>query len=165
MYDDSDWKSPHTMRYNKNCLVCQLLFQGYSEPLIGPIIRLRSESFLNNNVLFDKYDPAVQDSTVLMAVDGERVFTTNNVFCIPTGARVDNEYISKPVQQTWDLATEQSWLTVCMQCHTSLCRQENLGVPGMNLIDCVDLVLVKASPSSRWLALSYVWGANYQATP
>ena len=33
----------------------------------------------------------------------------------------------------------------------------------MNLIDCVDMAIVTANESSRWLALSYVWGVNQQS--
>jgi hypothetical protein len=59
-----------------------------------------------------------------MVVDGEHVYTENDVFCIPNGDRVDNAYLPKPVQQTWDLATAQSWLSVCMKFHQTLCRKE-----------------------------------------
>jgi hypothetical protein len=163
IYDDCDWKSPHVTRYTKNCVVCELLFTGYLKNT-NLTSRLRSESFINNCSWVDKYDPAVQDSTMLMVTDGEHVFTENDVFIIPLGARTDSASLPKPVQQTWDLATAQSWLNVCVQSHTARCRQNNLPVPGMNLIDCEDMALVKANASSRWLALSYVWGENYQAT-
>jgi hypothetical protein len=151
------------VQYTKTCVVCEILFSGYVKKR-GPKSRIRSESFLNNNSWIDKYDPDVQDSTVLMVVDGEHVYNDNDVFCIPTGNRDDNAYLPKPVQQTWDLVTARSWLSVCMQSHTTLCKQESLTVPGMNLIDCVDMVLVEADSFSRWLALSYVWGTNYQTT-
>jgi hypothetical protein len=32
----------------------------------------------------------------------------------------------------------------------------------MHLIDCEDMVIVKATQEMRWLALSYVWGVNLQ---
>lgn len=33
----------------------------------------------------------------------------------------------------------------------------------MNLIDCVDMAIVRRTDSSRWIALSYVWGKRPQA--
>jgi hypothetical protein len=151
------------VHYTEDCVVCELLFTGYLKNT-GSISRLRSESFLKSCSWVDKLDPAVEDSTMLMVFDGEHVFTEHDVFIIPTGARINSSSLPKPVQQTWDLPTAQSWLNVCMQYHTSLCREDPLPVPGMNLIDCEDMVLVKANTYSRWLALSYVWGTNYQAT-
>lgn len=69
---------------------------------------------------------------------------------------------AQPVQRIWDYHKARLWLDVCVRCHESACEPDSLRIPAMNLIDCEDMVIVKASQEMPWLALSYVWGVNYQ---
>ncbi|KAF2828848.1 HET-domain-containing protein [Ophiobolus disseminans] len=88
----------------------------------------------------------------------------SQMFCKLAGDEPSGRFHAQPLRQTWDLAKARNWLEICVHCHDSLCNQNASKVPGMNLIDCEDMVIVAANESSRWLALSYVWGASYQAS-
>lgn len=56
------------------------------------------------------------------------------------------------------------WLGLCLLHHHEECGQSNSMHPaGLYLIDCWDLRVVRAPPSCRYVALSYVWGATATA--
>lgn len=43
-----------------------------------------------------------------------------------------------------------------------MCKQDLAQIPGMNLIDCENMIIAKAVQGMRWIALSYVWGIDAQ---
>ncbi|KAH7408084.1 heterokaryon incompatibility protein-domain-containing protein, partial [Phaeosphaeria sp. MPI-PUGE-AT-0046c] len=66
------------------------------------------------------------------------------------------------VADVWDCNKARLWLETCASCHGDVCKQNTMMVAGMNLIDCENMVIVKAEEGLCWVALSYVWGADYQ---
>jgi len=162
---DKGERSPYTVRYTKDCVVCELLFQGRSDVVND--MELRSYSYLNYTIWADEEVPGARDSVVLIigvawSLGFERR-TYYDVFCRLTGDDPQGLYRAQPVGESWDSLKARTWLHTCVQSHHSACSRETFSIPGMNLIDCEKLEIVTARESSSWLALSYVWGANYHA--
>jgi hypothetical protein len=89
------------------------------------------------------------------------VMNTNlghNIFGVPEGC--DSKQV---VNETWDVNMALSWMQTCLQDHISTCTERLAEVVDMALIDCDSMSIVQADASSRWVALSYVWGAGYQS--
>jgi len=60
-----------------------------------------------------------------------------------------------------DLRLARKWLNYCINQHTNRCVPRNpLAVLPARLIDCKSRSIVKTSPHSSYLALSYVWGQD-----
>ena len=164
-YDDEGERSPYIMRYTEDCAVCELLFHDKST--VDNDMELRSYSYLKNTFWADEKVPGARDSVELklgVAVWG--VFQTptyESVFCTLSGDDSQGLYRAQPLGESWDSLKARSWLHTCVQSHHSACSRESFTIPDMNLIDCENMVIVAASEHSPWFALSYVWGANYQA--
>lgn len=92
----------------------------------------------------------------------DRSYSLTDTFCKMADDYSKGIFCVEPVQESWDFVKARFWLDVCLQCHDSACKLETLLIPGMNLIDCKDMVIVQAKKQMRWLALSYVWGTSYQ---
>ncbi|KAH7401115.1 heterokaryon incompatibility protein-domain-containing protein, partial [Phaeosphaeria sp. MPI-PUGE-AT-0046c] len=58
----------------------------------------------------------------------------------------------------------KSWLQECISSHKSRCGKSATRATSMSLIDCTTKTNVEADTSSRWIALSYVWGDRLQTT-
>jgi hypothetical protein len=84
------------------------------------------------------------------------------VFCRLASDVSQSLRCAQPVHETLDCDKARSWLDTCAGCHETACRPDSHHIPGMKLIDCENMVIVKAAQEMPWLALSYVWGVNYQ---
>jgi hypothetical protein len=136
-------------------------------PLGENTLELRSYSFKKMSRWRWEIDPNACD-IVLLRISQERIGGSSNyyllddVFCKLASDGPPHSYCAQPVEGIWDCVKARLWLDTCTRCHGSVCEQELIRIPGMNLIDCEDMVVVEAAQEMRWLALSYVWGANCQ---
>lgn len=167
LYSDASETSPHTMQYANDCELCSLMFQNTPSDDMKKTLELRSFSYKKTSHRFLQVDPNAQDIISLkVAVPSETGFwpfsPTSSVFCRLAKDGAQDPYCVQPVHDTWDCNKARLWLDSCVGCHGSICKEEILRVSGMNLIDCEDMIIVEAAQEMRWLALSYVWGANYQ---
>jgi hypothetical protein len=145
-----------------------LLFQDVPALDIEKTLELRSFSLKKMSNWAEESNLEAGDSVILkigLQEDwGFLAYTPDGVFCKLASDVSRGLYCAQPVQEAWDCARARSWLDTCARCHESSCKQYTIRIPGMNLIDCEDMVIVEAAENSRWLALSYVWGVNYQAS-
>jgi hypothetical protein len=143
-----------------------MLFENFKADVVNKKFELRSYWFLKNTAWANEEIFEAQNSILLeVGVGGSSGFTTfntNKVFCNLIGGGTQGAYRAQPLQQEWDLTKAKSWVETCLQCHSSICKQELYNVPGMNLIDCDSMAVVKADKTCKWLALSYVWGSSQQ---
>jgi hypothetical protein len=63
------------------------------------------------------------------------------------------------VPERYDYRRAKIWVENCLHYHKR-CRTGKQIPSQMRLMDCYEKKIVKADPSSRWVALSYVWGPN-----
>jgi len=63
------------------------------------------------------------------------------------------------VPERYDHHRAKVWIKNCLRYHKR-CRTGNQIPSQMRLMDCYKKKIVKADPSSRWVALSYVWGPD-----
>jgi hypothetical protein len=157
--------SPHTMRYSHGYKLCRLMFQGVPTYHIEKILELRSYSFGNMSNWVEETN--IPRSTVLLKIGlvepyGFLSYPSVDVFCKPASDNSVGLYCAQPVQRFWDCPKARLWLNTCLKCHGSGCKQDPLAVPYMNLINCENMLIIRAEEGMRWLALSYVWGANVQ---
>jgi hypothetical protein len=160
--------SPHTMRYSKDCELCALLFQRVPARKQEETLELRSFS-LKTVCRWTQESNLDADHSVIMKIglqflQGFIDYSPDYVFCKLASNVSQCLYCVQPVQEAWDFAKARSWLDTCVTCHESTCKQEFIEIPGMNLIDCKDMVIVKAAEGLQWLALSYVWGVSHQVS-
>jgi hypothetical protein len=162
--------SPHTMRYVIECKLCHLMFRDVPSSYMEKELELRSYSFkrisswardTSSNSL-DAND-SVSLKVGLQHTSGFHSFSNEGVFCKLAKNTSQGSCCAQRVQGTWDCVKARSWLQTCASFHGSWCKEEVLQVPGMNLIDCENMVIVKVVKGMRWLALSYVWGMNPQS--
>jgi Heterokaryon incompatibility protein (HET) len=157
--------SLQTMRYSNGCKLCLLMFQGVPKHDMEKTFELRSYSFKKISYWARENNLNARDSVVLKIVfqipSRSYRYPPDDVFCKLASDGSQGLYFAQPVQEIWDCARARLWLDTCVQCHESVCKQDLLRVLGMNLIDCENMVIVKAAQGMRWLALSYVWGVNF----
>lgn len=174
-----------TVGYSEECDVCRLLFKQFSSsPVADNAPRIRSLSYLdhspwgNDGSFLEACDSALLSVektkngwTILSLVEAD----FNRVEVAMLGEKKDQIFFCKradenmnrllhaqPVLSTWDAGRSRSWLETCVQCRGSSNGPVPTVLPGMNLIDCDDMVIVAAQQGFQWLALSYVWGSNHQ---
>jgi hypothetical protein len=123
---------------------------------------LRSSSLKKRWSVTGAGDTIVLESFSLQDPSAASLFPLDDVFCKLASDDSQELNCAQPVQKIWDRAKARYWLDACTKYHGSVCKGESLLIPGMNLIDCEDMTIVKASREMRWLALSYVWGVNPQ---
>lgn len=88
------------------------------------------------------------------------------IYLIPDGEKLplhENLGTRLVSQSRINLATVKNWLTTCRDYHGNRCERHNWGAILTNparllLVDVVEMYLVVAPPSCRYVALSYVWG-------
>jgi hypothetical protein len=167
--------SPYTIRYSHGCKLCRLMFQNVFSCDMYKTFELRSYSFkkLSNWARNLDAEDRVKETTldardsIVLKIGLYRpndffLRPYEDVFCTLASDDLQDSNCAQPVQDLWDCVKARSWMETCTRCHGSVCEHEVLEIPGMNLIDCKDMVIVKAAQEMRWLALSYVWGANSQ---
>lgn len=158
--------SPHRMRYSEDCKLCLLMFQDVSPRKIEKTFELRSYSFKKMSHWAEETNLDARDSVLLkiglQKPGGFFSYPDDDVFCKLGSDSSQALYCAQPVQESWDCAKARLWLETCLKCHESVCKQDFLRIPSMNLIDCKEMVIVEAAQEMRWLALSYVWGINLQ---
>lgn len=147
------------VRYSPDCKLCSLIFSGTPLDHLGKMFELGS--------FFSAAATGIVRSTIEL-----RIFLPNRIgrFTSPSGAvfcRLASDVSQslgcvQPVHRIWDCDKVRSWLDTCARCHGTACKSDSLRVPGMNLIDCANMVIVKAAQETPWLALSYVWGVEHQ---
>jgi hypothetical protein len=156
--------SPHTMRYSRSCKLCVLMFQDVPTRNIDKTFELRSYSFKKLLYWASETNLDACDSVLLkiglQKPGGFSSYPDDDVFCKLASDGSQALYCAQPVQGIWDCAKARLWLETCVKCHESVCTEELFRILGMNLIDCEEMVIVKAVQEMRWLALSYVWGVN-----
>lgn len=176
--DHSDGILIRTKQYSTGCKLCNLIFRG--TPLydlgkrfwlrVSEVSALKFEDTNRHVMLHLAQQGLAVDSDALGTVElklsvgvgdsaGSRL---DSVFCRLTSDVSQCLECAQPVQRIWDCHKARLWLDVCVRCHESACEPDSLPIPAMNLIDCEDMVIVKASQEMPWLALSYVWGVDYQ---
>jgi hypothetical protein len=62
----------------------------------------------------------------------------------------------QPIRERLDDAVVRAWLSACKKNHGNSCNASQ-NMPGLLLIDCVNLQLHRASKQDEYVALSYVW--------
>jgi hypothetical protein len=160
--------------FTPGCVLCELL-QPDSIPKCDLFGRqFSTEHLLSSTSYFDqchawRYDKLVdaqskvagaRDSIVLKLGPG---FTPKHwVFCCPREKSGPSLFQPRVVQSTCNYATVKSWLNNCDELHDCISRESSSLVNGMKLIDCNNLDIIAADSSSRWIALSYVWGSPVQ---
>lgn len=161
-------KSPYTLHYTKGCAVCEVLVQHFPEDssTVQQEVELRSYSVSGNSRWAQDEDPDISDAAILTyGVPQTWEFESlhpERLFCQKVENDAQNPSHSSPLQESWNPIKARLWLRTCLRYHYSSCGQEALDIPGMNLLDCEEMIVVKADKTSRWLALSYVWGSTHQ---
>jgi hypothetical protein len=157
-------KTSQTVAYTHGCLLCRLLMRH------GQRGQLRSFQFSPYTTRWvGALGGSDAEHAVILKV-GQLVtsfvfspITQNMVFCTPIGkVKAQGLYHPEIVAETFNHAKARSWIDTCQAYHPSSCNQMPIDVPGIHLIDCDDMTVVKATESSRWIALSYVWGVKPQ---
>lgn len=149
-----------TVAYTSGCMLCRLLLQH------GQDGQLRSFKFSPYTSRWVGASGNADEQHAVILKVGKLVtsfvfspITQNLVFCAPISkATAPSLYQPEIVAETFSLTKARSWIDTCRARHPSVCNQMPLDVPGMHLIDCDYMTVVKAQKSSRWVALSYVWG-------
>jgi hypothetical protein len=160
--------SAHTMRYSSDCKLCRLMFRDVPARYMDNTLELRSYSLkkISNWARADNLSDC--DSVVLQIglqrPDGFLHYPVDDVYCKLTSDSSQGVYRAQPVQSNWNCHKARSWLHACKSCHALVCKENVRKVPGMNLIDCKDMVIVRVLEGMRYLGLSYVWGANILST-
>jgi len=177
LWSEGDSPPYVTMTYSEGCKLCQLLLHDDREPCVWePSWELRAVSHFNSatptdwgyNKLARTYDGSVtgSDSYNLVAVPKGRNFwlpdTSTGIFCSSREEPREGLFQPRAISRGCDYSIARSWLKNCIDFHG--CDGDNVSslIPGMRLIDCHDLNVVAATSSSRWIALSYVWGPQSQ---
>ncbi|KAF1842574.1 HET-domain-containing protein [Cucurbitaria berberidis CBS 394.84] len=162
------------LTYTLNCVLCNLLLSPTFPPRMqNRQFGLKSFSFLRNcDWAAADVVPELQDSVQLLAVKHGRPFLRRPehkyVFCCSAdeGAEGPAGGLFVPrmrIRNRWDCELAASWLSNCKERHGSLCNEVPAFIEGLHLIDCEQSCVVKAErESSRWIALSYVWGSRTQ---
>jgi len=154
---------PHTIKYSRGCIVCELLLPATMYNRNAHRLHVAAYSYGYFEPWVSLTVPGAQDSVVLgINTVGDASWYTiknpNTVFCTITGNDSDGLYKPRLVQAVWNHLAARPWMQTCLQCHDKACNKKSPKVAGMNLIDCIKMNIVRRSSSSRWLALSYVWG-------
>jgi hypothetical protein len=129
-------------------------------------MELQSYSFKETSRWAVENNPEARDSVLLkighQTSSGPYDYPPDGVYCRLAKNDSQAYNCAQIVQDSWDCAKAHSWLKICTNYHDSACNGDLVRVPGMNLIDCEKLIIVKAMQEMRWLALSYVWGSSAQ---
>jgi hypothetical protein len=150
--DVMDKYGPYDMQYTKGCTFCEMLWHNQQPEKEDWIFGLATCSFSRN------------DSTVMHGRRECRRSAPVIVHCTTAKASLDGMYHPQPVQISWDYDKARRWLETCARTQKSSCAQQSSIVAGTYLIDCEKLAIVTADGVSQWIALSYVWGNNQQAS-
>jgi hypothetical protein len=136
--------------------VCALLLN----PSLGDLER---EYSVQSTRVFDNFPSADRHDMILLNASPRKSFgnesqtvTPSKVFGVPVGGNFGDS-----ADRTWNPTMAQLWLRTYIQDLGSFCNQWNPEVEDMALIDCHTMTLVKAPESTRWVALSYVWGETH----
>lgn len=142
--------------YTQGCMVCDLLFRHTTlfvstkdvlSIRSNPIARFQDDSMLG-----------AEKSFFLSAWDGRNNNSAvMNTWCVPSTTA------KNPMGLIWDHNKARTWLQECVE-HHSLCDLSDTVPMDISLIDCLDMTIVEANASSRWIALSYVWGLRPQTS-
>lgn len=158
----------HNMRYNDDCALCKIMFRGMDSPDSDEEYELRSY-IVRGSPDDDDHQPNYNTDSISLKWrrpkdDLYLSLPTEDIFCHPSrNISVQGAFVAQPVKDIWDHNKAKSWLTACAAWHNSTCNGQKIPrVPGMNLIDCEEMTIVKADDRMKWMALSYVWGADYQ---
>jgi hypothetical protein len=135
-------------KYDKDCAVCTLLHETPN----GAIQRRIDATPVFSSFLADNDIPGVKESVALVN------YTDKKIFGVPTGGE-----LKSLVNERWDATMAHSWLRTCLQAHGPTYNQRLHEVKDIALIDCEHMAIVQGDASSRWIALSYVWGDRYQS--
>ncbi|KAF2850240.1 HET-domain-containing protein [Plenodomus tracheiphilus IPT5] len=157
---------PHIMRSSKDCKLCLMMFRNVLPRDMDKMFELRSRSDISTLYVAvdDNLNGRGQISLDIVpdTSDGFYLYPSERVFLNLASDASQDPHYAQPVQDNWDHAKARLWLDICVKHHDSVCKEDFFSVPGMNLIDCENMVIVKASQEMRWLALSYVWGVGVQ---
>jgi hypothetical protein len=160
----------HRISYTAGCALCALLlppsvieYETFGRRF-GTNHILSSVSYFGQchawkyDKLLDTQSKAAgaQDSVVLKLRPG--LMPNHWVFCYPRANSGQSLFQPRTVQSTCNYAAVKSWLKNCDELHDCITKEYSSPVRGMKLIDCSNLEIVAADSSSRWIALSYVWG-------
>jgi len=170
-----------TMTYSEGCKLCQLLLANHGRWPPGRVVLgqtvfiLRTVSYFaawerwGYAKLAEMYGESVTgcDSCILVVnpIDwdywGEGL-AAHRIFCRSRLEPGDGLFEPRAINRRCDYSIARAWLQNCIDFHN--CDRDNVPslIPGMRLIDCHDLNVVAATSSSRWIALSYVWGPQSQ---
>jgi hypothetical protein len=145
------------------------MFREVPSKWMNEAFEMRSYLFSKMSSWAREISPNPKDNCVLLKVgfqhsDGFFNWPDDDrVLCKPAKDASEGPYCAQPVQKIWDCVKARLWLDTCARFHGSLCKEEVPQIPGMNMIDCERLVIVKVTKDMPWLALSYVWGKSFQA--
>jgi hypothetical protein len=176
--DHSDGILITNKQYSTGCKLCSLIFRGAPVCELGKMFWLRVSEVPGLKFEDTNQHLMLHSDRENLAVDADALGTVELKLSVEVGgsdcSRLDPVFCrlasdvsqclecAQPVQRIWDYHKARLWLDVCVRCHEFACEPDSLPIPAMNLIDCEEMVIVKASPQMPWLALSYVWGINYQ---
>jgi hypothetical protein len=145
-------KVQRVSNYDKDCAVCAL----WLNPATGAIARTVYQVRLDSCFWAYVGLPDVMDSFQMQTDTGMRMF----------GVSMGGDF-RYTATESWNATLAQSWLQTCLENDGPPYTERLPEVINMALIDCESMTIVEADASSRWIALSYVWGETKKspATP
>lgn len=144
------------LQYTQGCAVCELLFPRRYKKSLSKAHEIITRAFPDD---VEQAPPGAKSSFVLQANSSADSSTGARVWCMRNPIDVDPY-----VLPTWDHVKATSWLQECISSHKARCGKSVTKAASMRLIDCSTMTIVEADDSSRWFALSYVWGDRLQTT-
>ncbi|CAO2658252.1 Nn.00g059750.m01.CDS01 [Neocucurbitaria sp. VM-36] len=153
------------LTYTQDCALCKLLLAPpFGSRMLNRDFGLKSFSFLRNSDWASDLVPGAQDSVQLLAVKYGRPFLRRPdhkyIFCTEQAELDAGLFKPRLIQDICDYGLAASWLANCKERHGSLCNEIAPIIEGLQLIDCDQMSVVSAEASSRWTALTYVWGSR-----
>jgi hypothetical protein len=135
------------MRYSSDCKLCRLMFRDAPTRYMDNNFELRSYSFKKMSYWARKDDLSDNDSVVLKIglrrPAGFFAYPDDDMYCKLAGDDSQGLYRTQPVQANWDCEKARLWLSACKDFHATVCIEAIPKVPGMDLIDCKDMVIVR----------------------
>ena len=120
--------------------------------------RLEQEVFPN----IMSWDSHFSDQFCLVVVPTGSYFTRSDraLFCYKAQEVPDHMFSLRKVPLQCDLAHIKNLVKYCAKHHRKLCNTPRPRPQALKLIDCHSLSIVMASPSHKYVALSYVWAST-----
>ena len=151
-------KPSFNRRTTSDCSLCRALFYNFENDLNYWLPRSILDSL---GTKFKEFWAKHAASEAVQQIYS-RIEPEHRTWVIGSFSNNAGIYKPKVVPGLCDLNLVKLWIQNCTTEHAS-CTYEKPVVEGMRLIDCYTQRICEAEPSSRWVALSYVWGLRKSA--